>query len=323
MGIAASVFIFGTPPTVSSLNYTVGDPGGGGQTIVITGTNFTGATSVTFGGTSASFSVVNATTINATLPAHAAGVVSVVVTTPGGTGTGTNIFEYYSPAQETSVNGWWRAPYSAPGADPRWTGTASGGSSGTHNLVRDISADVIPTVGTLNSAQFTTASGNGLDTGTGNILSGIASAGAGTIFLLMNPGTAAAPGADALSDPGLAGDDNRLVILGHSTSGYRAGIHDSGGNKSTSFITLAAGWNAVLCKWDGSTLTAQANGTTETTAAGSISGTTGLFLLGKSDGVAFTTYAALEVIVANVAYSATQISKTKAYWNQKYGVGVI
>jgi len=44
---------------------------------------------VTFGGTAATgVTVVNATTITAVTPAHAAGVVDVVVTTPGGTGTG-------------------------------------------------------------------------------------------------------------------------------------------------------------------------------------------------------------------------------------------
>ena len=53
--------------------------------MTITGSNFTGATAVSFGGNAASFSVVSATSITATSPAHAAGAVDIMVTTPSGT----------------------------------------------------------------------------------------------------------------------------------------------------------------------------------------------------------------------------------------------
>jgi hypothetical protein len=63
----------------------------GGTTVTITGTGFTGATTVNFGGTAAThMTVVSGTSITATAPAHAAGVVDVTVITPGGTSaTGT------------------------------------------------------------------------------------------------------------------------------------------------------------------------------------------------------------------------------------------
>jgi hypothetical protein len=65
-------------------------PTQGGTTVTITSAHFTGATAVTFGGAAATgMAVVNATTISALTPAHAAGVVDVAVTTPGGTRTGT------------------------------------------------------------------------------------------------------------------------------------------------------------------------------------------------------------------------------------------
>lgn len=76
-------FTFIPPPTVTSFTPT---SAGVGQTVTITGTNFTGATAVNFGGTAAaSFTVVSATQITAVLGGGASG--SVSVTTPGGTGT--------------------------------------------------------------------------------------------------------------------------------------------------------------------------------------------------------------------------------------------
>ena len=64
----------------------------GGTPVTITGTLFTGATAVTFDGVAATaVVVVNATTITAVTPAHAAGVVNVAVTSPTGTGTGVGL----------------------------------------------------------------------------------------------------------------------------------------------------------------------------------------------------------------------------------------
>jgi hypothetical protein len=54
--------------------------------VTITGTGFTGATAVTFGGTPATgVTVVSDSQISAVSPAHATGTVDIQVTTPGGT----------------------------------------------------------------------------------------------------------------------------------------------------------------------------------------------------------------------------------------------
>ncbi|EQD42173.1 Cell surface receptor IPT/TIG domain protein, partial [mine drainage metagenome] len=59
---------------------------GGGTSVTITGTGFTGATAVAFGGTqAASFKVVSDTDITAVSPAGISGLVDVEVTTPSGT----------------------------------------------------------------------------------------------------------------------------------------------------------------------------------------------------------------------------------------------
>lgn len=72
-----------TGPTVSGLSPNFG-PTFGGTGVTITGANFVNVTSVTFGGSGASFSVLNANTIVATSPAHTAGSFYVVVTTVTG-----------------------------------------------------------------------------------------------------------------------------------------------------------------------------------------------------------------------------------------------
>lgn len=90
-------------PTITSIAPAVG-PTAGGTPVTITGTNLTGATSVTFGGIPATDPVVVAPTmITATIPAHAAGVVDVVVTTPGGTATQAGGFTYVAPPTVSSV----------------------------------------------------------------------------------------------------------------------------------------------------------------------------------------------------------------------------
>jgi len=74
-----------------------GGPIGGGQAVTITGANFTttAETTVTFDGIPATnVKVQNATTINATTPAHAAGAVNVAVTNTIGTGTLANGYNY-------------------------------------------------------------------------------------------------------------------------------------------------------------------------------------------------------------------------------------
>jgi hypothetical protein len=81
-------------PKVYSISPNTGDIAGG-ESVLIGGYRFTGATSVTIGGTEVpSYTIVDDSRISATTPAHAVGVVNVTVTTPTGTGTGLNLFTY-------------------------------------------------------------------------------------------------------------------------------------------------------------------------------------------------------------------------------------
>lgn len=81
-------------PVVSALSPTGGTTAGG-TLVTVKGRKLTGATAVTFGGTAAtSFTVVDDTRIVATSPAHVAGSVDVLVTTPGGTSANTTADDY-------------------------------------------------------------------------------------------------------------------------------------------------------------------------------------------------------------------------------------
>jgi acid phosphatase len=89
-------------PTVTNVSPTSG-PTAGGTQITITGTGFAAGATVTVGGSPASGVMVsNSTTITANTPAHAAGLVDIVVTnTDGQSGTKTNAFTYTAPGGET------------------------------------------------------------------------------------------------------------------------------------------------------------------------------------------------------------------------------
>lgn len=92
-----------TPPTISGFSPTSGCQSASG--IVITGTNFTGATAVTFNGTTATYTVNSATQITATVPATAT-TGKIAVTTAGGTATSTGDFTVNTvPAQPSTITG--------------------------------------------------------------------------------------------------------------------------------------------------------------------------------------------------------------------------
>ena len=107
------------PPTLTSVTPASG-PAGGGTAVTLTGSNFlSGATTVTFGGTTipaGSVTFVSSTEIRVSSPAHAAGPVTVTATTLGGTSGSGEQFTYQSPG----------APSISAVTPP--TGTTAGGT---------------------------------------------------------------------------------------------------------------------------------------------------------------------------------------------------
>jgi serine protease len=112
-GSATQSFTFvSPPPTITNISPTTGTASGG-TNVTITGTQLTGA-SVTIGGASATVVSNSGTALVVTSPAHAAGVVNIVLTTTGGSITRASAFTYVSttptitsisPATGTSTGG--------------------------------------------------------------------------------------------------------------------------------------------------------------------------------------------------------------------------
>jgi hypothetical protein len=93
-------------PRVTGDSVTVG-PAAGGTSVTITGTGFTAATAVSFGGVpAASFTITSDTSITAVSPGAAAGTVDVTVTSAGGTDqTGPfDLFSFVAAPTVTSLS---------------------------------------------------------------------------------------------------------------------------------------------------------------------------------------------------------------------------
>jgi hypothetical protein len=94
--VAAYTYVAPVPPapTIDSISPHSG-PVAGGTRVTIAGANLAGTTGVMVGGVAATdVSVDSATQVRVTTPAHAAGVVDVVLTAPGGTVTKTAAYTY-------------------------------------------------------------------------------------------------------------------------------------------------------------------------------------------------------------------------------------
>ena len=114
-------------PVVASVNPSVG-PAAGAQAVTITGTRFTGATGVTFGGIAATnVVVVSDSEIQVTTPPHAAGATDVRVTTPDGrspTGTG-DLYRYRAAPTVTGLS-----PNAGPDAGDGFVSVTGSGFTG-------------------------------------------------------------------------------------------------------------------------------------------------------------------------------------------------
>ncbi len=318
-------------PTITSLNYAQGDLGGGGQSVVITGTNLSSATGVSFGGTAATITGNTSTSVTVTLPAKAAGTTTVSVTTPGGT-SGTLAFEFWNPSVLAATQ-WLRGSY---GGAP-WSGTASAGSSGSRSFAAGTTS---PTVG-ASVGGFTPAScgaTNSLVSAT--TMANMISASAYTLGVLIKvASTSVTVGSSTpFNDPSILADTGGGAYCGMSVSSsgiepyhlenivgtYTGPVAGAGAGFAT------GSWMLVFGTYDGTNLVASINSNAGVSLAKAnvdtaFSASSGAAKLNENfnaagSGGAVADY--LEVFAMASALSAANKTKYRLYCNQRYGVSV-
>jgi uncharacterized repeat protein (TIGR02543 family) len=165
--VNADNYTYFAPPTITGLSRTTG-PNGGGSSVVITGTNFTSASTVAFGTNNVTtFSVVSTTQITATSPTGT-GSVDVRVTNEGGTSENVAFdnFTYFPIPVVTSIS-------------PS-TGTTAGGTSVTITGENFTSATDV---------KFGTTDGTSVTVVSATQITVVAPAGTGDVNVtVLNPG---------------------------------------------------------------------------------------------------------------------------------------
>jgi len=125
---SAIVTVNPAPPVITGISPNHGRASGG-NLVTIGGTGLTGASSVTFGGAAATLGANNGTSLTVTAPSHAAGSVTVQVTTPGGSATTSYTYDAANAPSITSLS-----PSSGPTTGGQ-TVTISGANFGSGNTV--------------------------------------------------------------------------------------------------------------------------------------------------------------------------------------------
>ena len=128
-------------PTLTSVSPAEG-PSSGGTTVTLTGSGFRAGMQVSVGDTPGAVVSVDpaGTSLTATTPAHAAGLVNVSVTTPGGSDTLANSFTYLAAPTLVSVT-----PTDGPVAGGTTVTVTGTGLTGT----TDVTFDGVPATGVL------------------------------------------------------------------------------------------------------------------------------------------------------------------------------
>ncbi|MET8680102.1 IPT/TIG domain-containing protein [Streptomyces sp. NPDC004647] len=209
---------------MASLNPTQG-PASGGNPVVITGTNFTGATSVKFGTKSAGFTVDSATQITATAPSGT-GSVGVTVTTPGGVTTPVPYFYINPPIKSSlsSISGPLAgATTSVVGANLTTASSVTFGAVGsaTPTVVNDSTLNVTAPTATVPGTVPVTVTTTG-GTTNGLFFTYVDVPAVGTI----SPATGPESGGTAVTVPGTGLSTAQNVTFGASSAAYQV-IDDS------------------------------------------------------------------------------------------------
>ena len=153
LDVAGTLTSAAAAPTVTSISPTSGPAAGGGATVTINGTGFTGATAVRFGDATAVFTFVSSTKITVASPPAGSGTVHVTVTASSGT-SGTSAADQYTYVPEPTVTS--ISPTSGPAAGGGATVTINGTGFTGATAVRFGAATAVFTF--VSSTKITVAS---------------------------------------------------------------------------------------------------------------------------------------------------------------------
>jgi hypothetical protein len=174
---SADEYLYIAAPMVTAIA-PAGGPLAGGTSVVIHGNNFTGASAVEFGSTAAtSFTVVNATTIDAVAPAGSVGIIDVIVETTGGT-SATSVADNFTYVADPTITGLGTG-----------TGSTAGGTSVVITGTNFTDASAVE-FGSTSATSFTVVNATTIDA--------VAPAGSGTVDVTVETagGTSATSAAD-------------------------------------------------------------------------------------------------------------------------------
>jgi uncharacterized protein YhjY with autotransporter beta-barrel domain len=207
----ANQYTYVSGPTITAVSPGSG-PITGGTAVILTGTGFTGATTVTFGGTPAiAFTVDSPTQISATAPSGSAGPAVVAVTTPGGIATGT--YTYVAAPTVTALS-----PSSGSAAGGTSVSVTGTGFTGATSVTFGAAPATSFTVNSATSITATAPAGSGVVNVRVTTTGGTSAAAAGNAFTYV-----ATPTVTALSpDTGPATGGTVVTLTGTNLTGATA-----------------------------------------------------------------------------------------------------
>ena len=321
---SADQFSYVAAPTVTGISPTSG-PLGGGTSVTITGSGFTGATAVNFGGTAAtSFTIDSDTSITAVSPAESAGTVDITVTSADGTSatSGADQFSYVAAPTVTGIS-----PTSGPlggGTSVAITGSGFTGATAVNF------GSTAATSFTINSDTSITAVSPAGSAGTVDITvtttGGTSATGSADQFTYAAP-TAFTPGDIAVVDLAVAGSKNTtasVLELNPTTTNQTSPVQiiDIASTGTDAMHFSDSGTSSFLSLTnDGTLLTFAAYNTTDDTTSDLASTTTSDRAVGTLDGNAnFTLQTTYTGSSGNQTRSATSLNDSDFYITDKGGL---
>lgn len=222
--VSATPFVVGVPPTITSFTPTSGPTGtttgSVGTTVVITGTNFTGATQVTFNGTSAPiYFVGSATQITVLVPAGAT-TGPITVTTPTGLASSATNFTVPLVPVITSFT---------PTNGPVGTLVTITGANFTGATQVYFNGTLAPVFTVVSATQITVAVPTGVSTGYLTVVTPIGLGVSTTVFTVPVPNDLCANAIALACGQNVTGSTTGATAVGDPTGACSGVTIDAGG----------------------------------------------------------------------------------------------